>query len=104
MWRAMSCILAAPVDVLVQASKHLTPRVVPRKFGLPTHQQCPIIDCPHEVLKMADIVHVQQGQGIWHTQSSPLHATARCIAAQRGTGSCRPLRSSHLRSAASLLD
>ena len=36
-------------------------------------------------------------------QSSSPHATAQCITVQRGTGSCRPLQSSHPHSAASLL-
>ena len=63
-WWAMGRILTAPVDVLVQASQHRTPRAIPWKFGLPTHQQHPIIDCPHEVLEMAGVVHIQQGQSI----------------------------------------
>ena len=81
-WRAMGRILAAPVDVLVQASQHRTPRVVSWKFGSPAYQQCPIIDCPHEVLEMAGIVHVQQGQGIRH--ASLLHPMPPLSASQCG--------------------
>ena len=40
--------------------------------------------------------------GHWAHRPSPPHATTQCIAAQRGIGSHRPLRSSHLCSAASL--
>ena len=65
-WQAIGRILTAPVDMLVQASQHHTPRAVPWKFRLPTHQQCTIIDCPHEALEMMSINHVQQGQGIEH--------------------------------------
>ena len=79
-WRAMGRILTAPVDVLVQASQHCTPWVVPWKFGPPTHQQCPIVDCPHEVLKMVGIVHIQEGQGIWHAH--PLHPMLLLSASQ----------------------
>ena len=82
MWWAMGHILVAPVDVLVQASQHRTPRAVPWKFGSPTHQQCPIIDCPHEVLEMADVIHIQQGQGIRH--ASHLHAMLLFGASQHG--------------------
>ena len=63
---AMGCILAALVDVPVQAGQHRTPQVVPWKFRSPAPQQCPIIDCPCEVLKMVGVIHIQQGQGIWH--------------------------------------
>ena len=71
MWRAMGCIIAAPVDMLLQASQHRTPRAVSWKFGSPAHQQCTIIDCPCEVLEMADVIPIQQGQGIGH--ASLLH-------------------------------
>ena len=66
MWWAMGHIIAAPVDMLVQASQHCSPRAVSWKFRPPAHQQRAIVDCPHEVLKMVSIVHVQQGQGIRH--------------------------------------
>ena len=64
--RAMGHIIAAPVDMFIQASPHCKPRVVSWKFGSPAHQQCAIIDCPREALEMADIIHIQQGQGIEH--------------------------------------
>ena len=65
-WWAMGHILMAPVDVPVQAGQHRTPWVASWKFWLPTHQQCPIIDCPHKVLEVAGVIYIQQGQGIWH--------------------------------------
>ena len=80
MQRAMGCILVAPVDVLVQASQHCTPRVVPWKFGSPAHQQCPIIDCLGEALEMMGIIHIQQGQGIGH--ASLLHPMPLLSASQ----------------------
>ena len=63
---AMGRVLTAPVGMLVQASQHCTPRAVYWKFGSPTHQQRPIVDCPREALEMVGIVHIQQGQGIGH--------------------------------------
>ena len=62
----MGHIIAAPVDMLIQASQHHTPRAVSWKFGSPAHQQCAIVDCPRKALEMADVIHVQQGQGIGH--------------------------------------
>ena len=64
-WWAMGHILTAPVDVPVQAGQHRTPRAVSSKLGPLAYLQCPIVDCPWEVLKMAAIIHIQQGQGIW---------------------------------------
>ena len=81
-WCAMGCILTAPVDVPVQAGQHHTPQAVPWKFWPPTHQQCSIIDCPCEVLEMVGIIHIQQGQGIWHTH--PLHSMPLLGASQCG--------------------
>ena len=84
-WQAMGCILMAPVDVLVQASQHRTPRMVPWKFRPPAHQQCPITDCPHEVLEMAGVIHIQQGQGIRHAgllHPMPLLGPSQCREAQ----------------------
>ena len=84
-WWAMGHILPAPVDVPVQASQHHTPWAVFWKFWLLTHQQCPIIDCPHEVLKMAGIIHIQQEQGIQHAhplQSMPPLSASQCREAQ----------------------
>ena len=63
----MGCIIAAPVDMIMQPSQHHTPRMVSWKFRPCTHQQCAIVDCPHEVLEMMGIIHIQQGQGIRHT-------------------------------------
>ena len=62
----MSCIITAPVDMLMQAGQHRTPRTVSWKFRLCAHQQCTIIDCPREVLEMMSIIHIQQGQGVGH--------------------------------------
>ena len=31
-----------------------------------SHHQCAIIDHPHEVLEMMNVIHVKQGQGIRH--------------------------------------
>ena len=62
----MGHILTAPVDVLEQAGQHHTPGAASWKFRPPTYQQCPIVDCPCEVLEMVGVVHIQQGQGIWH--------------------------------------
>ena len=45
-----------------------------------THQQCPIIDCPCEVLEMAGVIHIQQGQGIRHAR--PLHPMLLLSASQ----------------------
>ena len=80
-WWAMGHILMAPVNVLVQASQHRTPRAFPWKFGPPAHQQCHIIDCPHEVLEMAGVIHIQRGQGIQQTSllhSMPLLGASQC--------------------------
>ena len=66
MWWAMGHIIAALVDMLMQASQHCTPRTVSWKFGPCAHQQCTIIDCPHEALEMMSVIHVQQGQGVRH--------------------------------------
>ena len=63
-WRAMGCVLAAPVDVLVQAGQHRTPWAVFWKLELLIHQQCPIIYHPCKMFEMMGIVHVQQRQGI----------------------------------------
>ena len=78
--QAMGHILTAPVDVLVQAGQHRTLEVASWKFRPPTYQQCPIIDCPHEVLKMAGVIHIQQGQGIQHAH--PLHPMPPLSASQ----------------------
>ena len=84
MWWAIGHVITAPVDVLMQASQHHTPRMVPWKFGPCTHQQCAIVDCPRKAVKMASIIHIQQGQGIGHAGllqpvpsiSAPLHGEA----------------------------
>ena len=81
MRQAMGHIIAAPLDMLIQASQHCTPRAVSWKFGSPTHQQRAIIECSREALEMAYIIHIQQGQGIGHagllhpmpSLSTPLH-------------------------------
>ena len=52
--------------MLMQAGHHCTPRTVSWKFRPRAHQQCAIVDCPHEVLEMMSVIHVQQGQGIRH--------------------------------------
>ena len=93
-WRAVGCVITAPVNVLVEASQHSTPWAVSWKLGLQAHQQCLIIDCPHEVLKMVGIVHIPQGQGIRHTLLLRPHATTQCTAVWRGTKSHRLLRAS----------
>ena len=72
----------SPLDVLVQAGQHHTPGAASWKFRLPTYQQCPIIDCPHEVLQMAGVIHIQQGQGIWHVH--PLQPMLSLGASQHG--------------------
>ena len=87
MWWAMGRIIAAPVDMLMQPSQHCTPRTVSWKFGLQAHQQCAIIDHPHEVLKMMHVIHIQQGQGIGHagllepvpSLSAPVHREAEYL-------------------------
>ena len=83
-WQAMGHIIVAPVDLLMQAGQHCTPRMVSWKFGLRAHQQCTIIDCPREVLEAMSVIHVQQGQGVGHTGllepmpllSAPVHREA----------------------------
>ena len=84
MWWAMGCIIAAPVDMLMQTSQHRTPRMVPWKFGPHAHQQRAIIDCPCKVLEMVSIIHIQQGQDVRHASllhpmpslDAPLHGEA----------------------------
>ena len=82
MWQTMGHILTASVDVLVQASQHRTPWVASWKFWLPIYQQCPIIDCLHDVLQMAGVVNIQQGQGVQHAH--PLQPMLPLGASQRG--------------------
>ena len=62
----MGCIIVAPVDMLMQPRQQHTPRMVSWKCEPCAHQQCTIVDCPHEVLEMTCVIHVQQGQGIRH--------------------------------------
>ena len=83
-WQAMSHICAASVDVPVQASQHRTPWAVSWEFWMPAHQQCPIIDCPHEVLDGCR--SHSAGTGHLAHLSSLIHAT---IAAWRGTEFCK---------------
>ena len=56
----------SPCKCVVEASQHGTPWVVSWKLRPQAHQQCPIIDCPCEAFKMAGVIYIQQGQGIWH--------------------------------------
>ena len=62
----MGHIIAALVDMLMQASQHRAPRTVSWKFRPRAHQQCTIIDCPHKALEIMSIIHIQQGQGVRH--------------------------------------
>ena len=62
--RATGHVLAAPVDVLVQASQHHIPQAVSWKLRPLAHQQYPIINHPCEAFEMTGIVHVQQRQDI----------------------------------------
>ena len=88
-WQAVGCIIAVPVNVLVEAGQPSTPWAVSWKLEPQAHQQCPIIDCPCEVLKMVGVVHIQQGQGIWHAlllRPMLLLSASQCREAQNFVG------------------
>ena len=92
---AMGCILAALVDVPVQAGQHHTPRAVPWKFWPPAPPKMPHHRLPTRGAQ--DGGHHSHSAGTGHPAcpSSLTHAAAQCIAVWRGTESCKLQRSSH---------
>ena len=61
LWRAMTNVLVAPVDVSLQPHQHGAPGLGAQKFGPLAHQQGAIINGLGQVLEMSGILSVKEG-------------------------------------------
>ena len=61
LWRAMGCIIAAPINVSLEPRQHGAPGPGAQTFGLWAHQQGAVIDGPGQTLKMSSILDVKEG-------------------------------------------
>ena len=61
LWRAMSHVLMAPVDVSLQLRQHGAPGLGTQKFRPRAHQQGTVVNGPGQALEMSGILGVKEG-------------------------------------------